>query len=193
MKVDEQCGATVIRGSDNNEQSMVIGEFTATCFDANGNEKWSTKFPNVVTTEGKNKMLDEAIRATSPSGAPLGQWYIGLIDNTNYSAVAAGNTAEFINGLAPGNGWQEATAYSESNRPTPSFNAASGGAVSTSADVSFSINGSITVKGAFLVSNNTINANNAWDRLYSAGTFTGGDKVVSNGDTLNVSYTTTLT
>jgi hypothetical protein len=47
------------------------------------------------------------------------------------------------------------------------------------------------VKGAFLVlGSGAVTTNNSTaGTLFSAGTFTGGDKVVATGDTLTVTYT----
>ena len=54
---------------------------------------------------------------------------------------------------------------------------------------SFVMNATVTIAGAFLctVSSGTSGV------LFSAGDFTGGDKNVDSGDTLNVTYTFSLT
>jgi hypothetical protein len=51
------------------------------------------------------------------------------------------------------------------------------------------MNATVTIAGAFLcnVSSGTSGI------LFSAGDFTGGDKLVDSGDTLNVTYTFSLT
>jgi hypothetical protein len=55
----------------------------------------------------------------------------------------------------------------------------------------FSINAGGTVAGAFLTSNNTKSGTTG--TLFSGSDFTGGDRTVVNGDTLNVTYTFSLT
>jgi hypothetical protein len=54
---------------------------------------------------------------------------------------------------------------------------------------SFAINGTAVIAGAFLCNV----ASGTSGVLFSAGDFTGGDKSVANGDTLNVTYTFSLT
>lgn len=71
-----------------------------------------------------------------------------------------------------------------------SFAAASGGSKALSAAASFSINANVTIKGCILISNSTKGGTTGV--LYSAGLFTGGDKVVQSGDTLNVMWTGSL-
>jgi hypothetical protein len=55
---------------------------------------------------------------------------------------------------------------------------------------SFSINGTTTVAGAFLTTDNT--KGGTAGTLFSASDFTGGDRLLQSGDTLNVTYTFTL-
>lgn len=176
--------ASVVRGSSHQENVNVSGFYTAKCYDKDGNLKWEDTFSNLVTTQGKNDLLDKYLAGSAYTAV----WSMGLIDSTTYTGVDAGDTA------ASHTGWLEANTYSEGTRPAPTFAAASSGSKATSAAVVFSITASKTVKGAFLCSNNTktyTTNGGANDILYSAGLFSGGDKVVANLDTLNVSYTAT--
>jgi hypothetical protein len=190
-KLDAQAvvDAAVIRPGGISEQAQARGFFTAICYDKDGNEKWRDTFENVVTTVGKNLALDtylagSAYTVTGP--------YMGLISSTSFSAVAAADT------MASHSGWLEAGLANAptytGNRKTAVWSSASAGAKALSAALSFAITGSGTVKGAFIVYGtgavNTKDDTNG--TLYSAGLFTGGDKTVANGDTVNVSYTTSL-
>jgi hypothetical protein len=63
-----------------------------------------------------------------------------------------------------------------------------------SAALSFAITATDTISGAFLVfgSGAVSTVSSTAGTLYSAGTFSGGNRSVLNGDTLNVSYTASL-
>lgn len=167
------------RGGSAAETMEAHGRYHIECRDADGNLKWSDDIENLVTTVGKNDLLDKYLAGATYTAA----WYLGLIDSTSYSAVAAGDTA------SSHAGWVESTAYSNSTRPAPSFNAASSGSKATTA-TTFNINGTATIKGCFLISNSTKSGTTGI--LFSAGLFTGGDKSVANGDTLNVTYTASV-
>jgi hypothetical protein len=174
--------ASVTRGAGVGEGLTVSGYYTVSCVDENGVIKWVDEFSNLVTTVGKNDLLDKYLAGSAYTAA----WYMGLISSTSYTAVAAGDT------MSSHTGWLEAGAtynptYSQAARPTPAWSAASSGSKATSAAVSFSITSSGTVKGAFL--NSVSTKDGTTGVLYSAGLFTGGDKVVSSGDTVNVTYT----
>jgi hypothetical protein len=58
----EIISVSIIRGANQMENQMeAIGRYTAECLDANGNVKWSEEFDNLVTTEGKNHLLNHGI------------------------------------------------------------------------------------------------------------------------------------
>jgi len=145
--------------------------------------KWTAVFDNLVTTAGKNDMLDKYLAGSSYTAA----WYIGLIGSTSYTTGAA-----VTDTMASHGGWAEDVEYSQSARPTTAWSAAAAGSKALSAACVFSINGDgTTIKGCFL--NSVATKSGTTGTLFSAGLFTGGDKVLANGDTLNVSYTATLT
>lgn len=162
------------------EQAHAAGVYVVECRAADGTLRWREEITNLVTTAGKNDALDKYLAGSTYTAA----WYLGLISSDDYSAVDATDT------MSSHAGWTEFTGYSQANRPAASFSAASSGSKSTSSAASFSINANGTVKGPFLVSNNA--KSGATGVLYSAGLFSGGDRAVQSGDTLNVSYTASL-
>jgi hypothetical protein len=181
INVVDMITATTVRGASSTDVLDLTGVYVAECYDSKGNLKWSDTINNTVTTAGKNSLLDVYLR----NQTQIATWYFGLISSISYSAIAVGDT------IASHSGWTEAGSnvpnYSESVRQTAAWSAASSGSISTSAAAAFSITSSGTLKGAFLISNSTKNGTTGV--LYSAGLFTVGDKVVSSGDTVNVTYT----
>ena len=143
--------------------------------------KWVDTIHNLVTTAGKNDALDKYLAGSAYTAA----WYLGLISSTSYTTGP--NVADTA---ASHSGWTESTVYSQSTRVAPSFGAASAGSKAASA-AAFTINGTDTIKGCFLISNSAKSGTTGI--LYSAGLFSNGDKPVGSGDSLNVAYTATLT
>jgi hypothetical protein len=151
---------------------------------------WEDFIENVVTTVGKNVMLDAALAG---SGYSVVGPFLGLISSVSYGAgPVVGDT------MASHGGWTEAGGTNAPSytapRKTCAWNAAASGSKALSAALAFAITGAGTVKGCFLVyfTGAVSTIDNTAGTLYSAGLFTGGDKTVANTDTLNVSYTASL-
>jgi|SRR5262245_27896933 len=181
--------ASVIRGSGLGERAEAHGRYEIECIGADGKLKWREIIDNVVQTVGKNLALDSFLAGSTYTVTGP---YMGLISSTSYTGVAAGDT------MASHAGWLEAggtnaPTYS-GNRRTAVWAAAASGAKALSPALSFAITSSGTVKGAFLVyGSGALNTkDNTAGTLWSAGTFSTGDKAVVNGDTLNVAYSTSL-
>ena len=185
----ESNDASVIRGSGLGERAEAHGRYEIECIGADGKLKWRDVIENVVQTVGKNLALDtflagSAYTVTGP--------YMGLISSTSYSATAAGDT------MASHAGWLEAGGANAptytGNRKTAVWSAAASGSKAVSPALSYAITSTGTVKGAFLVFGSGASAtkDNTSGTLWSAGTFTTGDKAVANGDTLNCVYSTSL-
>lgn len=177
----ELTGAGVGRAASMHEGAHAEGTYFAECRDAAGNLKWSDEIHNVVTTAGKNDALDKYLAGSSYTAA----WYLGLISATSYvsTPVAADTSASHAT-------WAEDQNYSQSTRPAASFASASAGAKSLASAAVFTMNAGTTIKGCFLITVSTKGGTTGI--LYSAGLFSGGDKVMQSGDTLNVSYTASL-
>lgn len=146
--------------------------FEVECIGADGRVKWREKTRNTVVTVGKNDLLDKYFKGSAYTAA----WKLGL---KGTGAVAAGDT------LASHAGWTEQTPYA-GNRPSITFGTTSAGS-NTATAVSYTINATATVAGAFV----TDQATGTAGILYSAADFAASRSVVS-GDTLNVTLTVTV-
>lgn len=186
---------TLSRGGALAEGAEAHGRYVAECYGPDRVLKWRDTIENVVCTEGKDAALQHFLKGSAYTASNV----LGLIGNTSYGAgPVAGNTAASITTAsgAPANGWNESTVVSA--RGTPTIGTPSGGSVSLSSSVSFSITGTDTIRGAFVLCRSaagtapTTATGNTNGAIWSAGTFSGGDRSVANGDTLNVSYTTSL-
>ena len=62
--------------------------YDVVCTDADGNEKWRDTSYNLVTTPGKNDLLDKYLGGIAYTAA----WYCGLISSVGFTAIAAADT-----------------------------------------------------------------------------------------------------
>jgi hypothetical protein len=181
VNMADSCDATVVRGASHEEATSISGYYTVECHDAEGNLKWSDDIHNLVTTVGKNLTMDTILGNTAG-----GAIYMGL----KGTGTAAVTDTQASHGSWNEVGGSNAPTYS-GNRQTPSFSAASAGAKTTSAAVVFTMTGSGTIAGCFINIGGAATKDDTTGTLFSAGDFTAGNKIVTSGDTLSVTYTAT--
>lgn len=165
-----------------NEEARVGlgGVFHVTCYDKDGNLKWEDQFHNLVVNQGLQDLNTKYFKGSTYTAA----WYLGLV-----TGPGSGTTYNAGDTLTSHSGWTEFTNYG-GNRKAVTFGTATTAdpsVIDNSASPSqFTISGGGgTVAGAFL----TNAASGTSGVLFSEGDFTGGDKIVASGDTVNVTYT----
>lgn len=137
---------------------------------------WSDEFYNTTVNEGLDELLDRCFNSSGYTSAD----YVGLVDGT--PTFNAGDT---LASMTP----TEVTAYSEGARQAYSPGAASSQSVTNSGSkASFSINGSATIGGAFICDASTGTSGT----LIGGAAFSGGNRSVQSGDTVNVTVTCTM-
>ena len=179
--------AGVIQGGMAEHAVGAKGFYTVQCHDADGNLKWEEVTPNTVVNVGLQDMNTQYFKGTTYTAA----WYLGLI-----TGPGSGNTYAAGDTMSSHAGWTENTDYSQATRPACSFGTATTANPSvitnSSSAATFSINGTATIAGAFLVNNSTKGGSTG--TLFSAANFSSpGDRAVVSGDTLTVTYTFSLT
>jgi hypothetical protein len=185
-KAQDLVSASLTANKGSTERVGAGGIFTVTCVGADGVEKWSDTFHNLVVNEGLQNMNQTYFNG---AGYTAG-WFLGLVQGPGSGTTyAAGDT------LATHAGWTElvpGTAYT-GNRKAVTFGTA------TTADPSVITNSASPSSFAMLVNSTVVAgallctvASGTSGVLFSVGDFTGGDKTVDNGDTLNVTYTFSL-
>lgn len=182
----DMASAGVTRNAIDSNEMTAHGRFTVDCFDAAGNAKWSESFDNLVTTQGKNHLLDNGLAGPASavttrmsfitSGTPVvGDTYA---THAGFAEAASGVIATRAS-LA----WSASAAGVKATNPTVTAVTIAG----TGTIVGVAINAVVGTVGNLGVVADTATANAI---LYSAGTFT--SKSVSATDTLNITYSTTL-
>ena len=181
-KTNDVVASGLIARPGSEESARAMGKFTFECYDKDGKLKWTAESKNLVVNVGLQYMAGTALDGAT---ARITSWYIGL-----YGAGAS-NTPAASDTLASHAGWTEINPYT-GNRPAATFAAATTAnpsvVTNSASKASYSITTTATVGGAFLASA----ASGTSGTLFSASDFTGGDRSVVNGDTLQVTYTFSL-
>lgn len=189
--------ASVTRGAGSDETLGVEGYYNVKCYDKDGNLKWEDIAPNLVTAVGKQDLFNYYFGFTTNSGTASGPNYLGLLGGTTtYTAADTMSSHAWTEvGLA------NAPTYT-GNRQAPVWTTASSTGstpsnvtTKTAPALTFAMTSSGTVAGCFINSGASASAtkDTTTGILYSAGSFTGGSKTVTNGDSIAVTYSTTAT
>ena len=174
----------------------IAGTYLVECRDADGNIKWADQFPNLVNAIGKQLMLDTLLKGSSYT--VVGP-FLGLVSGASPTFGTGTDT------MTSHSGWTEFTNYTVSGsavRGTAVFaSATSSGSTpsnvttSSATAITYTITGAGgTVGGCFLVTGTSAvsTQSSTAGTLYSAGAFSTA-KVVTAGDTVSVTYSTTAT
>lgn len=183
IKTQDTVQAGMVATKHNADGAGAGGVYSVECIGADGRVKWTDTFHNLVMNEGVQNMNTQYFKGATYTAA----FFLGLVTGPGSGTTfAAGNT------LASHAGWTESVAYAGARKAAVFGTAttANPSVISNAlSPASFAMNATVTIAGAFLctVSSGTSGV------LFSAGDFTGGDKFVDSGDTLNVTYTFSLT
>ena len=157
------------------------GVYTVVCTGPDGQVKWEDSFHNLVMNEGLQDMNSKYFKSVGYNSV----FYIGLIDGPG-----SGNVYDPGDSLASHLGWTEFTDYVGGTRGTVTFGSATDADPSVINNIAYAnaftisgVVGSANVAGAFLATTTDDSG-----VLFSAGDFTVGDKLVSDGDVLTVTY-----
>jgi len=144
---------------------------------ADGSEKWTEEFNNIVVNVALDHVLDVALK----NGTQIATWYIG---------IKGSGTPAAADSMASHATWSEIQLYTEANRPGWSGGSVSSQSVDNSGSpAQFTINQNGTaIYGAFLTSNNSKGGTTG--TLFSAGDFA-SSKTLDNGEILEVTITYT--
>lgn len=141
----------------------------------NGKTVHKQDYPNGVVNVGKDKILDVMFDGVTQ----ITSWYLSLISDAGFTALAAADT------MGSHTGWVEFTGYSQATRPEWEPEAASGQVSTNATPVQFDVTSSGTLKGGFLTSEDTKSGTTG--TLWGTALFT-GDIPVVNGDVVKITY-----
>lgn len=154
------------------------GKFQIEHRDKNGNLLGIYDITNGITNVGKNYILD--VMFNDGTQIANASWFVGLINDSGFTALADADT------MSSHAGWSELTAYTEANRPAWGSGAAASQSITNSTPITFSPNATNSVKGLFIVSNNTKGGTSG--TLWATALFS-SSVPVNNGDSLKCTYT----
>lgn len=149
------------------------------CIGPDGRRKWTVIEPkNMVVNVGLQKLLDVGLMGSSA----IATWYCGLIGTGG--TIASGDT------MATHAGWTELTNYGTATRAVFVGVRTAQAVTNSASTISYAINTAGSIMGAFLVS--ASNKGGSTGTLLCGVAFSAGDKAVTDGDTLTITYSVSM-
>ncbi len=155
------------------------GIWTFEIIGLDGKVRWRERRRNMTVNSG----LSLAIRNLFAGSAQSTNWYVGLISSSSFTGVAATDT------IASHAGWTEFTGYAESTRQLWNKDTEASQAITSLTATTTVINANGTLKGAFIVNENT--KGGATGTLFATGLFSSARTVVA-GEVARFTYTFTM-
>ncbi len=178
MNLKQGVGCQAVRNRNTIDQFLPTGKLQVEHRDKDGKLIGIYDFHNDITNEGKNLILEVMFKDGTQIASA--SWFIGLISNSGYSALAAGDT------MASHAGWTEFTGYSQSTRVAWGPGVPASQLITNGTPATFDITSSGTLKGVFIPSNSTKSGTTG--KLWATALFS-ADVPVNNGDQIKITYT----
>ena len=158
------------------------GTFHVECYGPDGELRWADDAKNSIPYLTLNNILD----VYYGGGGQSTSWYMGIIDNASFAALAATDT------MASHTGWVENVNYSGGTRPAWTPGATASQVIQNPSYTSFSMTptSQLTLKGFFLCSSSTLSGTTGYLGATAA---LGTLQLANNGDTLKVTYAVSAT
>lgn len=181
LALGQSVGVQVVKAADKGKVQTDFnpkGKIKLEVLDKDGNIKHTEEVNNGITNEGKDKILDDMFNDGTQTAN--NSWFVALVDSSGYTGLNDSDT------MASHSGWNEFTTYSEANRVAWGSGAAASQSTTNSSPATFNVNGSGTVNGVFVCTNNTKSGTSG--TLWATALFSAAVPV-SNGDQLRITYT----
>ena len=190
-KATDLVAGGMVANTGASEGVKATGKYFIECYDKDGNLKWTDESKNLVVNVGLQDMNTKYFSGSSYTAA----WYLGLVTGPGSGTTFSAADTLASHGATGSGGWTENTNYS-GNRKAATFGTATTAdpsviSNSASAAVFTMTSNAQTIAGAFLISNSTKGGSTG--TLFSEASFSSpGNRSVVSGDTLNVTYTFSL-
>ena len=177
MKRSKSLDDTINRLLKSGHLALLRGDVHVEHYDRQGELVDKQNVLNGITNEGKNLLLN--VMFNGATQIANNSWFIGLIDNAGFSALAAADT------MASHAGWTESTAYTQATRLAWGSGTATAQSTSNATADQFDINATGTIYGIFVTTVSTKGGTTG--TLWATAGFS-STVPVNSGDQLKITY-----
>lgn len=158
--------------------SLLRGQVKIEHYDVRGRLVSEQEAPNGITNVGKDKILNDMFNGGTQTAN--NSWFIGLIDNASFTALAAADT------MASHGGWVEFTSYSQATRVAWGSGTSTAQSTTNATPAQFDITATGNIYGVFIT---TVGTKSGTTGILWATAGFSSVVPVNNGDQLKCTYT----